>query len=141
MTATKQTTTDAPIHGDIIDNLARQYEVDRDALAAYLAAANEQWQDFSDELREHCDVVADDDDRLIVLEGSGHETREMDKWLVGPRSDVDIDIPDEHGSRANLLRKAHDAQAKQFEADAFGGRQDAVDAVGAADAVIVSLDD
>ncbi len=63
------------------------------------------------------------------------ETREMDKHIY---REMDIDIPDRHGSRANLLRDAHDRHARKFEFGAFGGKQEAVGAVGAADAIIIN---
>lgn len=127
--------THAPIHDSIIADLARRYEVDEDKLAEYLAVANAQWQEFESELKETHEVIEDTDEHLIVLAQHSTETREMDKYVIG---EVDIDIPDRHGSRANLLQEAHDEQAKKYEYDAFGGQQAAVDATGAADAVIVS---
>jgi hypothetical protein len=129
--------TDAPIHGSIISDLADEYGVDRGELAEYLSVANEMWQEWVDELRETHEVVADDDGKLIVLAAHSTETREMDKYALG---EVDLDIPDVHGSRANLLQIAHDRQAKQYEYSVFGARQDAVDATGSADAVVVDLE-
>ena len=133
--ANQTNTTDAPIHDSIISDLARRYAVDEAALAEYLTVANEQWQEFESELKEHHEIIQDTDEKLIVLASHNAETREMDKYAVG---EVDIDIPDEHGSRANLLQYAHDRQSKEYEYDAFGGKQAAVDATGAADAVIVN---
>jgi len=129
--------TEAPIHDSIISELAEEYDVDRDGLAEYLTVANEMWTEWAYELRETHEVVADDNGRLIVLAGHSTETREMDKHAL---SEVDLDIPDVHGSRANLLQIAHDRQAERYEFDEFGGRQAAVDATGAADAVIVDLE-
>jgi len=129
--------TDAPIHKDVIESVARRYEVDATALAEYLTDANNEWQGFLPLLREHHDVVEETDERLIVLDKSGHETREMDKHLI---HEHDIDIPDEYGSRANLIRRCHDRHAKQVAWDAFGSEQEAIDAVGYADAVIVNKD-
>jgi hypothetical protein len=124
----------APIHDSIIDDLAVRYEVDRDALVEYLAVANDQWLKWESELMEHHEVVEDTDERLIVLASHNEETREMDKYAY---SEVDIDIPDRHGSRANLLRDAHDRQARQYDYGVFGGQQAATDATAGADAIII----
>jgi hypothetical protein len=133
--ANQTNSTVAPIHDSIIADLARRYEVDEAALAEYLAVANERALEFEAELKETHEVVEDSEDRLVVLAAHGIETREMDKHAVGQ---VDIDIPDEHGSRANLLQYAHDRQAKQYDYDAFGGKQDAAEATAAADVIIIS---
>jgi len=129
--------TDAPIHDSIISELADEYDVDRDGLAEYLTVANEMWTEWTDELRETHEVVADDDGRLIVLATYSTETREMDKLAL---SEVELDIPDVHGTRVNLLQIAHDRQTKQYEFGAFGDRQAAAEATSAADAVIVDLE-
>jgi|APHM01.1.fsa_nt_gi hypothetical protein len=118
---TEQTAADdatVPIHDDLIDDAALMYELDAEAVREYLAAANERWLRFEAELKEHDEIVEDTDERLVVLV-SDDGVRAVEKRAYDA---VDIDIPDRHGSRLNLLGELHDKHAKQYAADAFGGR-------------------
>lgn len=124
-------TTDAPIHEDVIAAVADEYDIDEAALADALATANDLHAEFGDEMREHHHVVADDERGLLVLDGSGHEWRE-----VADQIDHDVDVP-RHERLATILTVAHDQHAKEYESDAFGGRQEAVDATGVSDAILV----
>jgi len=136
---TDQTTdATAPIHDDLIDEAALMYDLDAEAIREYLAVANEQWLRFETELKEHAEIVEDTDERLVALASHDDELRAMEKRAY---SAVDIDIPDRYGSRLNLLSELHDKHAKQYAAAAFGGRDAANTAVGAADAIIVSRGD
>lgn len=131
----KPARTAAPVHDSIVADMSANYDLDEDAFRAFLADAASEWSDLLSELRESHEIVAESDDRVVVLAQYGDEVDVMADHLADTHTDVGFWEPD--ATPAHMLREAMDRQAREYEFDAFGGRQSAVDATGTADAIIL----
>lgn len=124
-----------PIHEDVVDDLAAEYDFDPDDLVAFLARVDDMWRERLDELYEHYDVVAEDDDRVIFL---AHFESAIDDLATRIADEVDLEFDEGDPTPAILFRQAHKRHARRRDFEAFGGRQRAEYAVRNAGVLVVS---
>lgn len=120
-----------PIHEDIVETVATEFDVDAATLRDSLAAANELHRDVICEVRALHNVVGETVDQLLALDESGRE------WdVVAEEICARVDGPDRETLSA-ALQACHNRHVETIDSFAFGEGVTTTEAVDGADAIIV----
>lgn len=120
-----------PIHKDVVEAVAAEFDIDAATLCDSLAAANELHRDVICEVRALHYIVDETVDQLLVLGESGRE------WdVVAEEICARVDGPDRE-TLAAALRACHNRYVETIDSSAFGREVTTAEAVDGADAIIV----